>query len=240
MSEWRNPCGGKRWRIDPSGFIEVEGEGFPEHGPDTKQYQYMMQTWENWAPYFRAASREFGVPLNYLLAIASIESGYWSDDPAEQATIGSHAGAIGVMQLMGVAKKHVELAFPDKRFGEREDPRENIRMGAALLRDLLDKNEWSFPEVSAIYNSGRKCSPGHNEWNLMADANYPRHAILWNNAALNYVSFNQIPWTAIGIGAAGLAVAGVILAGGGIYKNPQSGTYWFRPTRSTQGLPLLF
>lgn len=240
MTEWRNPCGGKRWRIDPSGFIEVEGEGYPMYEEESPQFRYMVQTWHNWKGYFRSAAREFGVPVNYLLAIASIESGFWSDDPAEQATIGSSAGAVGVMQLMSIAKTHVERAFPDKRFGERTDPKENIRMGAALLRDLLDKNSWSLPEVSAIYNSGRKCSPGHNEWNLFADANYPRLAITWNNTALAHVQIKGVPWGWLALTAGVTGAAAVAYMGGGVFKNPHTGTYWFRFSRATQGLPLFY
>jgi hypothetical protein len=240
VTEWRNPCGGKRWRIDPSGFIEVEGEGYPMFDAESDRYRYMMQTWQNWKSYFRSAAREFDVPVNYLLAIASIETGLWSDDPAEQATIGSYAGAVGVMQLMNVAKTHVELAFPNKNFGERTDPRQNIRMGAALLRDLLNKNSESFPEVSAIYNSGRKCSPGHNEWNLFADANYPRLAITWNNTALSSVRLNGVHWGLVALAAGGVGAAAVAYMGGGVFKNASTGTYWFRVSRGTQGLPLFW
>jgi hypothetical protein len=244
--EWRNPCGGKRWRIHPNGYIEVEGEGFPEYEPGSDKFRYMAQTWENWAPYFQAASKEFGVPVSYLLAVASIETGLWSDDPAEQATIGSYAGAVGVMQLMTVAKRHVEQAFPDKTFGAREDPAENIRMGAALLRDLLDKNSWSFPEVSAIYNSGSKCATGRNEWNLRADHNYPRHVITWNNTALSHLNLNPVSglwWIAGGV-AVGGAIAWLILTDR-IYKHPDTGMPWFRLRKNAgghpvEGIPVLF
>jgi hypothetical protein len=207
MTEWQNPCGGKRWRVDPSGYIEIEGEGYPEYEPGSDRFRYMDQTWQNWAPLFRAAAREFHVPANYLVALASMESGLWSDDPDEQATIGSSAGAQGIMQVMPSTARLYEARIGLK-LTPLTDPRQNIRAGAAVIADHIER-DGSFPAASARYNSGRLCSPGRNEWNLLADGNYPRHVIIWNNTALSHLAFGSW-WPAIAAGA--LVVGGGAMA----------------------------
>jgi soluble lytic murein transglycosylase-like protein len=208
---WTNPCGGKRWRLLPSGLIEVEGEGTPVYEPGRAQYGYLERTWGNWGPLFEAAAAAHGVPASWPLAFATIETGLWSSDPARQASIVSPAGAQGVMQLMP-ATARIYGIDPS----ERADPALNIDAGTALIADLVAK--YGDPvAATAPYNSGGLCTSrgypngcvGRNEWNLCADHNYPRAVIQWNNAAIEYLgvgktsALRSIGW-AMALGGAAL------------------------------------
>ena len=100
MSAFVNPCGGKRWRELPSGLIEVEGEGTPAFPETSAEFRLMAQTWKNFGGELAAAGGRHGVPVPWMLAVATMETGYLSADPKKQANAVSPAGAIGVMQVM--------------------------------------------------------------------------------------------------------------------------------------------
>lgn len=177
--EFVNPCGGKRWRLLDGGLIEVEGEGIPNLQPSSAAYNQMLQVWQNWAPLLSSAAERHNVPVSWLLAIATMETGPWAKDPNAEARIVSYAGAIGIMQIMPAT---------GVMFGKRPEqlviPADNIDVGAALVAKLNSTTQGGLPAISARYNSGKLCSEGRNEWNLLADANYPRRVIEWNNTAL--------------------------------------------------------
>jgi soluble lytic murein transglycosylase-like protein len=59
----------------------------------------------------------------------------------------SHAGAMGLMQLMPETAGAYAIVDPF-------DPRENIMGGARLLRELLDAHHQNIPLVLAAYNAG--------------------------------------------------------------------------------------
>ena len=59
----------------------------------------------------------------------------------------SHAGAMGLMQLMPETAGAYEIVDPF-------DPRENIMGGARLLRELLDSHHNNIRLVLAAYNAG--------------------------------------------------------------------------------------
>jgi soluble lytic murein transglycosylase-like protein len=142
----------------------------------------MMQNWRNWGPLLRAAASKYGVPVTWLLAIATMETGPWSDNPERQAKMVSPAGAIGIMQIMPATGSMLGVAP-----SALTDPAVNIDAGAKLVAQLAAKNPSGLPAISAAYNSGKVCGcakSGCNEWNLYADANYPRRVIEWNNTAL--------------------------------------------------------
>lgn len=199
---FQNPCGGRAWELLPSGEIAVEGEGVPLVEPGSHAEKSMLQNWKNWAPFFRAASAKYGVPAPYLVAIATMETGTWSVTPATQASIVSPAGAIGIMQIM--PSTAAGLGVDPARL---VDPAVNIDTGAKLVASLAARNPSGLPAISAAYNSGKVCGcakSGCNEWNLYADANYPRHVIQWNNSAIRAgmgSSSNMLPVLGVAFGA---------------------------------------
>lgn len=196
-----NKCGGKRWRTHRNWLVEVEGEGFPMVQPGTERFKYMEQTWNNWGGELERAAKRYALPTSWLLAIASIETGFVSDDPNKQRRIVSPAGAQGVMQLM---------PFIPGMYGgtaaDRENAQLNIDYGAHLVSDLArGKTGAELPHIGSAYNagggsSGVRCSTGRNEWNLAADHNYPRQVVEYNNAAIEHLGVNSRVslWWALG------------------------------------------
>lgn len=217
MSWAVNKCGGKQWRTHKNWTIEVPGEGYPLVHPGEARYDYMKRTWDNWGDLLRRAAHKYDLPTSWLLAIASIETGFVADSPARQQSISSPAGAQGIMQLMPFVA--TQYGF---RPEDRVNPAVSIDVGAHLLSDLArGRTGPELPHVASAYNAGAgsgaagvRCSPGRNEWNLTADANYPRQAIQYNNAAIHYLNVNQnVSWIwALG----GIVVA--LGAGSALYR----------------------
>jgi soluble lytic murein transglycosylase-like protein len=213
VTDFVNPCGGKRWAIDPDGMIEVEGEGYPVVDAGSAAYLDMTQTWQNWGGMFQAASAQYGVPVAWLLAVATMETGYLSADPTKQAQAVSPVGAIGVMQIMPFNATSFGLSSSDDLY----DPQSNINVGAQILAKAnANANNGGLPGISAIYNSGKLCTtdPNRNEWMLLADADYPRHVIEWNNTAIQAGLVSAFgPTTYAVLGAAiGVALGLAVLA----------------------------
>ncbi len=106
--------------------------------------------WEKYIEMVLAASREYGVPADLILAVMAAETGSVHYDPNY---VNPTNGDTGLMQVLASTAKN--LGFDSNL---RTDPATNIRMGAKLLRELLDRyggNE--FAAVSS-YNIGC-CGP---------------------------------------------------------------------------------
>lgn len=192
----------------PDGLIGVEGEGTPAFEPGSVHFEQMAASWKNWSGLILDASDKYQIPPAWILAIMTEETGLWSDDPADQATKVSYAGALGLMQIMP-ATARLFGADPADMF----DPKANIDVGVALLAELRDRRGGELPEMAAGYNSGSVCSPGKNRWNLAMADDYAGNVIKWNNAAVMYLSLRRGRlMLGLTLGAAGLYVA-AILAG---------------------------
>lgn len=89
--------------------------------------------------YLAEAAQEFDLPFALLRAVAMQESRL---DPRAR----SHAGAIGIMQLMPGTARHLGV--------DPHDVRQNIRGGAAYLRGLLDRFDQNVELAVAAYNAG--------------------------------------------------------------------------------------
>ena len=91
-------------------------------------------------------ARTNGLKPELILAVIHAESAY-------NPTIVSHAGAIGLMQLMpftarDVERKHRIRSRPLVRAGH------NIRLGTLYLRDMLDLFDGNLRNTLAAYNAG--------------------------------------------------------------------------------------
>lgn len=100
------------------------------------------------APMQRAAEAN-RLDSSWLLAIARQESAF-------QERVRSHAGAMGLMQVMpdtgrAVAKR---LNDPLKNVNELNQPERNIQLGSAYLRQMLDRNQNNPILATAAYNAG--------------------------------------------------------------------------------------
>jgi hypothetical protein len=89
---------------------------------------------------FEAASKQYGVPVSLLKAVAKAESNF-------KANATSSCGAMGIMQLMpGTAKSlGVSNAY---------DPEQNIMGGAKYLGQLLSSYGGDLEKTVAAYNAG--------------------------------------------------------------------------------------
>lgn len=88
----------------------------------------------------REASKTFDVPFGFVKAVIRVESAFRPD-------VVSHAGAMGLMQLMPrtAASLNVTDAF---------DPRQNIFGGTKFLRILIDRYDGDINLILAAYNAG--------------------------------------------------------------------------------------
>ncbi|MFU8803503.1 MAG: lytic transglycosylase domain-containing protein [Bradymonadaceae bacterium] len=88
----------------------------------------------------REAAKTYDVPFGFVKAVIRIESAFQKDAV-------SHAGAMGLMQLMPrtAASLDVTDAF---------HPRQNIFGGAKFLRILIDRYDGDINLILAAYNAG--------------------------------------------------------------------------------------
>lgn len=195
----------------PSGLYEVEGSGVEyASSSDTKNLQ---QCWSNWGELITQAAELYQVPAAWILAIMTVETGLWSNNPSKQATIVSPAGAIGLMQVMPQTARG--LGFSPL---EMSDPWPNISAGTKLISQLMAQG-LDLPGITAKYNSGGLCSTGRNVFNLRTDSvagnPYPRMAMQVNNSALTLLEKPQGSSVAtLGLALLGVG-AGLIFFGGG-------------------------
>lgn len=108
------------------------------------------------------ASRRFKVPLSWIRAVIQIESA------GERGAV-SHAGAMGLMQLMPAT--YAELR---RQYDLGPDPfavRDNIMAGTAYLRRMYDR--YGSPGFLAAYNAG----PGRWEDHLAGRRSLPAETV---------------------------------------------------------------
>lgn len=210
-----NKCGGKRFRTLPDYRIEIEDQGVPTYPPGSIEYSQLERTWKNWGGLIRKYARKNGIPPSYVLAIATKETGLWSADKKRQASMGSPAGAQGIMQVMPCS------VFTNGRFKDvvcgkdRTNPEQSIKMGATILADHLTFFQ-GFPEAATVYNSGSvRCfevtsNPAvvPNQFKWLNEHDYVTKAITFNNTAVQMgVNVAPLwPWIAGGVAIAGSAL----------------------------------
>lgn len=103
---------------------------------------------DRWADHIAEASNRFGIPQAWIRRVMAAESG--GRTTLNGRPIESHAGAMGLMQLMPGTWRAMRLAEglgPDPHA-----PRDNILAGTAYLR--LMYNRFGYPGLFAAYNAG--------------------------------------------------------------------------------------
>jgi soluble lytic murein transglycosylase-like protein len=103
---------------------------------------YGRLTRDRYSSQVMAAAQETAVDPALIHAVISVESGY---NPSAR----SHAGAVGLMQLMPQTAKRYGVT-------DRLDPAQNIRGGARYLRDLKVMFNNQLHLVIAAYNAGEE------------------------------------------------------------------------------------
>lgn len=99
-------------------------------------------------PVLTQAARDYGLPVDLILAQAWAESG-WRVDAV------SHKGAVGVLQIMPKAADFIStrLLKLDQPL-DPLDPAANARMGARFMRHLLDRLDGDARQALIAYNQG--------------------------------------------------------------------------------------
>ncbi|WMP17323.1 conjugal transfer protein TraG N-terminal domain-containing protein [Thiothrix lacustris] len=113
---------------------------------DAAAHEHLGGNVTRYDSYIQEAAAHQHVPPNLIRAMMQQES---QGDP----TATSHKGAGGLMQLMpdtaaGVAKQQGMNGY------DRYDPRDNIMLGAAYLKQQLDKYDGNISLALAAYNAG--------------------------------------------------------------------------------------
>lgn len=103
---------------------------------------------DRWAPLIAEASIRFGVPAALIERVIRAESG--GRTTLNGRPIVSHAGAMGLMQLMPGTWR--EMRARHALGPEPHDPRDNIIAGTAYLRMMFDR--FGYPGLFAAYNAG--------------------------------------------------------------------------------------
>jgi soluble lytic murein transglycosylase-like protein len=102
----------------------------------------------DWRPYVVEASARFGVPAAWIERVMQAESAGRTMLGGRPIT--SHAGAMGLMQLMPPTWSEMRSAY---RLGANPyDPHDNILAGTAYLRILYVR--FGYPGLFAAYNAG--------------------------------------------------------------------------------------
>ncbi|HEV2899542.1 MAG TPA: lytic transglycosylase domain-containing protein [Pseudaminobacter sp.] len=101
-----------------------------------------------WQAFVSHASRRFRVPEAWIYAVRDAESN--GETMLEGRPISSHAGAMGLMQIMPGTWR--EMRVEHGLGADPHDPRDNILAGTAYLRAMYDR--FGFPGLFAAYNAG--------------------------------------------------------------------------------------
>jgi len=91
-------------------------------------------------PWIREASEAYDIPFEFIKAVIRVESAF---DPHAV----SHAGAMGLMQLMPTTAESLNCDDPF-------DPHENIMAGTQFLRILANRYNGDINLTLAAYNAG--------------------------------------------------------------------------------------
>jgi soluble lytic murein transglycosylase-like protein len=103
---------------------------------------------DRWRAEIAEASARFGVPVAWIERVMRAESG--GQTMLGGRPITSHAGAMGLMQLMPATWMAMRAAQGLGR--NPHDPHDNILAGTAYLRAMYDR--FGYPGLFAAYNAG--------------------------------------------------------------------------------------
>ncbi len=122
-----------------------------------------------WQPHIAEASARFGVPADWIERVIRAESG--GRTTLHGRPITSHAGAMGLMQLMPGTWADMRARLGLGR--DPHDPRDNILAGTFYLRLMYER--FGHPGMFAAYNAG----PGRYAAYLAGRARLPAETVAY-------------------------------------------------------------
>jgi len=134
----------------------------PTYGEESSMSS--SQLIKRWDGVVAEASKRFQIPAAWIRAVMARESG-GRTMKGENKPIVSHAGAVGLMQLL--PRTYKAIATQHQLGSNPADARDNILAGAAYLRELHKR--YGFPAMFAAYNAG----PGRLQDHLQNGATLP-------------------------------------------------------------------
>ena len=127
---------------------------------------------DRWSDHIAEASARFGVPEAWIRRVMQAESG--GRTHLDGRPIVSHAGAMGLMQLMPGTWRETRALL---RLGaDPHDPRDNILAGTFYLRSMYDR--FGYPGLFAAYNAGPRRYAEH----LVTGRRLPRETVAYVSA----------------------------------------------------------
>lgn len=121
-----------------------------------------------WNPIIAEASQKFGLSADWIRAVMRVETGGRTLSKGN-GPIKSHAGAVGVMQMM--PKTYQAMRAQYGLGANPANPHDSVLAGAAYLRTLYHR--YGFPNMFAAYNGG----PGTLENHLQNGAPLPAETV---------------------------------------------------------------
>lgn len=204
-----NICGGEVWRTHVGGIIELGDGSIPIVSPGDAKYLNLTRTWANFGSILGPAADAAGLPRSWLLAFATVETGFLSADPAAQASAVSPVGALGVLQLM-------PQYFTQFSAAELLTPSINIPASAQFIKTLCKSAScpWrcELPYLGSVYNAGGgsgciQCGGTSSVFKFVEAGDYSLALVQYNNAALTFMS--------LGDSALSWMIGGALVAGAG-------------------------
>ncbi|WP_392388282.1 lytic transglycosylase domain-containing protein [Acetobacter tropicalis] len=116
--------------------------------PSSPTYRAPGPASDPWGPYIQESARRFSIPETWIRAVMHQESG--GKQYLNGGLTTSGAGAMGLMQLMPAT--YADLQSQYGLGSDPYDPRDNIRAGAAYIRQMYDR--YGAPGFLAAYNAG--------------------------------------------------------------------------------------
>ncbi len=173
--------GTRRWKLTTQGLL-LQGEDTPRRTAGTPRTA--TAAWQHFGPAMQAAAREFGVPVELLLAIACTESGGRPNAIREEAGFTSdaatpHRVSPGLMQTL-ISTARAALRDDSLDRARLLDAATSLRAGAAYLRGqaIAGRNPTGFdpPLAGAAYNAGSLRASTGNAWGLVQTTYAPDRA----------------------------------------------------------------
>jgi hypothetical protein len=211
----------------PDWTVELENGDAQIWEPGSASFRLLENSWRNWEPLIRKASRKRGIPASWILAFINAETGFKSADPMVQASCGPwsvqcrNTCCAGLMQVMVTPYKIYEQAgYRDPK--DMMDPLKAIDAGAYILARLARTSGAELPAMASSYNQGsprsgsvhcpggqaHTCSP--SAWGMCSDPGYIQRVVTGNNTAVRFFKANDATssmWLYLAAGAAAAALA---------------------------------
>lgn len=157
----RHFADGVSWSLTAGG-ISIEGARAQGTAGEPET---VRKIWDNYRALCAAAAKQYGVPVELIVATIATES---SGNPsARRAEPGIGDESVGLMQTL-VRTARFATGRSTLRGDDLLDPRTSIEAGTAYIASQRGSTHWDAPLVAAAYNAGslKRDDSAANRWKL--------------------------------------------------------------------------